>query len=182
MNSYQGHFLVATPHQLDPNFVKTVILVVDHHPRGAFGVIVNDARAMRSLLRLGSVGRRFSERFRPAYGGPVTGPLMAVHMNESSGERQLLPGVFFSGKRKVVLKLIWQTEQPCKVFIGYAGWGPRQLDFEVERGMWRVVPATPEQIFSETDDLWERLSWQASRRQLRSLFHIRHIPAYPGLN
>ena len=41
MKSLQGYFLVATPHQLDPNFVETVILVVEHADRGAFGVIVN---------------------------------------------------------------------------------------------------------------------------------------------
>ena len=44
MNSFQGHFLVAAPHQLDPNFVKAAILVVEHTDRGAFGVIVNGAQ------------------------------------------------------------------------------------------------------------------------------------------
>jgi putative transcriptional regulator len=107
---------------------------------------------------------------------------MAVHTNASLGERQFLPGVFFSGKEKNVLALMWQAEQPCKILMGYAGWGPGQLNYEVEQGVWRVVPATPEQIFSENSDLWERLSRQASRMQLRLMFNIKHIPANPLLN
>ena len=182
MNSFQGHYLVAAPHQLDPNFVKAAILVVEHTDRGAFGVIVNGAsEESRRLPQRNS--RRFSaEKVRFFCGGPVTGPLMAVHTRASLGERQFLPGVFFSGKEKNVLALMWQAEQPCKIFVGYAGWGPGQLDYEVEQGVWRVVPATPEQIFSEDSDLWEQLSRQASRLQLRSMFNLRHIPADPLLN
>ena len=182
MNSFQGYFLVAAPHQLDPNFVKTAILVVEHADRGAFGVILNDTREESSRLRQGNFRRRFSEKVRPSFGGPVTGPLMAIHMKASLGERQFLPGVFFSGTEENVLKLIWRAEQPCKIFMGYAGWGPGQLDYEVEQAIWRVVPATPEQIFSEDSDLWEQLSRQASRRQIRIMFNIRDIPADPLLN
>jgi putative transcriptional regulator len=182
MNSFQGNFLVAAPYQLDPNFVKTAILVVEHADRGAFGVIVNNTREEASRLPSGSFGRRFSSKVKLSFGGPVTGPLMAVHMNAPLGEREFLPGVFFSGKEKNVLKLMGQAEHLCQIFMGYAGWGPRQLDYEVERGIWRVVPATPELIFSESRDLWTQLSRQASRQQLRIMFNIKHIPADPLLN
>ena len=107
---------------------------------------------------------------------------MAIHTKAVLGERQLLPGVFFAGKEKNVLSLMGQTKHQCKIFTGYAGWGPRQLDYEVEQGIWRVVPATPEQIFSDTSDLWEQLSREASRRQLRTMLNINHIPADPLLN
>ena len=182
MNSFQGHFLVAASHQLDPNFAKVVILVVEHTKRGAFGVIVNGPSEESNRLKQRRSRRRFSEKVRLSFGGPVTGPLMAVHTKESLGERQLLPGVFFSGKEKNVLTLMWRAEQPCKIFTGYAGWGPGQLDYEVEQGVWRIVPASPEQIFSEDSDLWEQLSRQASRLQLRIMFNIKHIPADPLLN
>ena len=182
MNSFQGHFLVAAPHQLDPNFVKAAILVVEHTNRGSFGVIVNSDGEEHSRLQQRN-GRWCSpEKPNFFFGGPVTGPLMAVHTKAALGERQLLPGVFFSGQERNVLTLMRQTGQPCKIFSGYAGWGPGQLDYEVEQGIWRVVPATPEQIFSEDDELWERLSKQASRRQLRIMFNIKHIPADPLLN
>jgi putative transcriptional regulator len=90
--------------------------------------------------------------------------------------------VFFAGKEKNVLALMGYTKHPCKVFTGYAGWGPGQLDYEVEQGIWRVVPATPEQIFSDGRNLWEQLFREVSRWQLQTIFNIKHIPADPLLN
>jgi putative transcriptional regulator len=182
MESLQGHFLIAAPHQLDPNFVRAVILVIEHTHRAAFGVIVNGPSEESCRLQHRISRRRSLGRVRLSCGGPVTGPLMAVHTQASLGERQLLPEVFFSGQKKNVRTLIWRAERPCKIFAGYAGWAPGQLEYEVEQGVWRVVPATPEQIFAEDCDLWEQLSRQASRLQLRIMFNIKHIPADPLLN
>jgi putative transcriptional regulator len=182
MHSLQGDFLVAAPHQLDPNFAGMVILVIEHSDDGAFGVIVNCPREVSGRLQQCNFGRRSSQRVRFSFGGPVTGPLTAVHGSASLGERQLLPGMYFSGKRKNVLKLLRKAEQPLKIFTGYVGWGAGQLDFEVEQGIWRVAPATAEQIFSHNEDLWEQVSRQASRLQLRIMFNLKHIPADPLLN
>ena len=65
MNSFQGHFLVAAAHQLDPNFARAVILVVGHTKRAAFGVIVNDSteehsRRQQCNSRMPSLERRRS--------------------------------------------------------------------------------------------------------------------------
>jgi putative transcriptional regulator len=179
MNSLRGCFLVAAPDQLDPNFVKAAILVVAHNDRGAFGLIVNgpSEEGRRRDSR-----RCFPEKVKLFLGGPVTGPLMAIHTKACLGEWQFLPGVFFSGKETNVLTLMRQAEQPCKIFFGYAGWGPGQLEDEVEKGVWRVVPATAEHIFSNDRNLWEQLAGQASRLQLRFMFNVKHIPADPLLN
>jgi putative transcriptional regulator len=182
MNSFQGYFLVAARHQLDPNFAKAAILVIEHADRRAFGVIVNDPCKESGCFRPGDLAGRLSSRIKLFFGGPVTGPLMAVHTKACFGEREFLPGVFFSGKEENVLRLMRQGEQPCKIFTGYAGWGPGQLEYEAEQGVWRIVPATPEQIFLTNSDLWEQLSRQVSRLQLRTMFNIRHIPADPLLN
>jgi putative transcriptional regulator len=182
MNSFQGHFLVAAPHQLDPNFIKVAILVVGHTNRGAFGVIMNGTKTECNRFQKYNLRWCSPKKLRFSFGGPVTGPLMAVHTKASLGEREFLPGIFFSAKEKNVLALMWQAELPCKLFLGYAGWGSGQLDYEVQQGIWRVVPALPEQIFSENRDLWEQLSRQASRLQMRTMFHINYIPADPLLN
>ncbi len=182
MNSFQGQFVVAAPHQLDPVFAKAAILIVEHTDRGAFGLIVSAPREAGRRLRQRDSRWCFRERFRVFFGGPVAGPLMALHTRAALGERQLRAGVFFSGKRKNVLALMCREVQPCKIFTGYAGWGPGQLAEEVEQGVWRVVPATPEQIFTEDSDLWEQLSWQASWLRLWTMFNIRHIPADPLRN
>lgn len=182
MNSYLGYFLVASPCQLDPNFAGTVVLVGGHTRRAAFGLIVNGSVEQSKRLSLRNSRWRRPERAKLFLGGPVTGPLMIVHANPALGERQLLPGVFFSRKEKNVLALIGRAEQPCKIFAGYAGWGPGQLEYEVRQGTWRVVPATPEQIFSDGRDLWDRLSRQAWRMQFRTMFNFAHVNADPLLN
>jgi putative transcriptional regulator len=182
MNSYQGHFLVAAPHEHDPNFVEAVVLVIDHTERGAFGVIVNGGSEERVCCKQLDLKKRVFERIRLLFGGPVTGPLMAVHTKALFGERQFLPGVFFSSKQSNVSALIWRREQPCKLLIGYAGWGPGQLEYEADQGIWRIVPATREQIFSDDSRLWKQLSSQAYKMQLRRVFNIKHIPADPLLN
>jgi putative transcriptional regulator len=182
MKSLQGHFLVATAHQLDPNFAQAVILVAGHTERAAFGVIVNDPSGKRGRLPRPEPVCFPGTKARLFCGGPVTGPLMALHMKASLGERQLLPGVFFSRKERNVLRLMWRGERQCRIFTSYAGWGSGQLDYDVEQGLWRVVPATPEQIFSDAGDLWGQLSRQASGLQLRTMLNIKHIPADPLLN
>ena len=112
----------------------------------------------------------------------MTGPLMAVHTDESFAEIEVLPGVFFAGREKNVLALMRSREQPCKVFTGYTGWGPGQLEHEVEDGIWRAIPATAVKIFSNADNLWEGLLRQAFDSLLRVMCNIKHIPSDASLN
>ncbi len=179
MYSFQGHFLVAARHQHDPNLVETVILVVEHSDRGAFGVIVNCPNERNQRQRN---EQPLSEKARLYFGGPVTGPLMAVHDDASFAEHEILPGVFFAGKEKNVLPLMRKAKQPYKVFTGYAGWEAGQLEYEIEQSVWRVAPGTAERIFSKSNELWEELSKEVMERQLRELFNVKHIPADPQWN
>ncbi len=182
MISLRGKLLTAAPTQLDPNFFKAVVLVVQHNDRGAYGLILNYPTSRPGRLEWRGSQGRCSRRAKLFWGGPVTGPLMAVHTNGALAEREILPGIYFSAKRKKVVKLLSDPTLPSKFFVGYAGWGPQQLDCAVERGIWRVVPAAPEQIFSDGSGLWERLSRQASRLRLQLIFHVKHVPASPLLN
>ena len=111
----------------------------------------------------------------------MTGPLMAVHRDECFAEIEVLPGVFFAGREKNVL-LMRSGKQPCKVFRGYVGWGPGQLEYEIEYGIWRTIPATAAKIFSNADNLWERLLRQAFDSLLQVMCNIKHIPSDASLN
>ncbi len=183
MKSVQGHFLVAGPHQHDPNFVETVVLVVEDSDQGAFGVILNCPWERNQRFPPTSKTEwPLSGNARVYFGGPITGPLMAVHTDESLAEHEILPCVFFAGKEKNVLHLIRQTKHPCKVFTGYSGWGPGQIADEIERGVWRVVPATADQIFSRCYRLWEQLARKVLEIQLKIVLNVRHIPADTQLN
>ncbi|MGA2616088.1 MAG: YqgE/AlgH family protein [Thermoguttaceae bacterium] len=183
MMSLQGRFLVAAPHQLDPNFSEAVILVVQHADRGALGVMVNRPRDRQEVIsRQRSTRPRWPAGPRLYFGGPVTGPRMAVHTDELFSEIEVLPGVFFAGRKKNVLALTRSRERPCKLFTGYAGWGPGQLEHEVEHGIWRATAATAAEIFSSGDNLWERLLRQAYGSLLAVMCNIKHIPSNASLN
>ena len=97
-------------------------------------------------------------------------------------EIEVLPGVFFAGRKENVLALMQSGDRPCKVFRGYAGWGPGQLEHEVEYGIWRAIPATAAEIFSNGDNLWERLLRQAFDSLLQVMCNIKHIPSDASLN
>jgi putative transcriptional regulator len=183
MRSLQGHFLIASPHQLDPNFFQTAVLLVQHTPRSAFGLIVNGPNGKTGGTFWERVARQCGvEPMQLRFGGPVAGPPMALHTNKALGEIEVLPGLFFSSKKRHTSALIRKEDGPCKFLLGYAGWGPGQIEYELEQGVWRSVRATAELALSNREDLWEELSRQAFAHLLRSMLHISHVPASPLLN
>src|SRR4051794_21518657 len=97
MDNLTGHFLVASPHLGDPNFFRSVVLVIRHDEEGAFGVVLN--RPLPSTVgeiwkALGASG---IENEQPIYlGGPVTGPLLAVHGDVERSEGEVLDDVYYA--------------------------------------------------------------------------------------
>ena len=107
MPSLQGHFLIASPHLDDPNFMRAVVLMVQHDEEGAFGLVLNRPCEQR-------LAEVFTPEFcnecdceMPVYfGGPVPGPLIAIHNSEEFAEQCILPGVFLSARREAMDALI----------------------------------------------------------------------------
>jgi putative transcriptional regulator len=182
MKCLQGHFLVAAGRQLDPTFAETVILVIDHDARGALGVVVNRLSDHAASLLGSAAGGRRARKLRLYLGGPVTGPLMAVHTDDALGEQEVLPGLFFSAREENVRALVDHPRGPCKVLVGYAGWSAGQLDNEVEQGVWRIAVATAEQVFAPSDDLWRCLYRRAFPLQLHELFDPNDLSTNPSFN
>src|SRR5688572_22739803 len=95
VNSLQGQVLVASPDLLDPNFLRAVVLIVQHNEQGALGLILN----RRTHAKLKQVWEQVSpqpcesEEYVHA-GGPVEGPLMALHTNAELGESEVVPGLY----------------------------------------------------------------------------------------
>jgi putative transcriptional regulator len=178
-----GQFLVASPHLLDPNFVKTVVLLVQHTKEGALGVVINRPidKNVQDLWREIGGGPCLSQQ--PVYlGGPVPGPLMAVHGLAEAAELEILPGIYFSASKQNLDQLVAQTDRPYKIFIGNAGWGAGQLENEIEEGAWLSSPATPDSLFRESDDLWSLVSRHIGRTVLESMLNIKDMPEDPRVN
>ena len=91
------------------------------------------AAAQRRRPGQNKAGRRSDKKANLYLGGPVTGPLMAVHCDPALGEIEILPGLFFSGGEENVHAIMRRKGQPCRVFTGYTGWGPGQWSMKSTR-------------------------------------------------
>jgi putative transcriptional regulator len=182
MESLEGHFLLALPQLMDPNFVHTVVLIVEHGELGAMGLVVNrpTSKTVAELWR--QVGQGPCDSQKNVYlGGPVSGPLMAVHTHGELAETEITAGVYFAAKKNNLDQLV-QQDVPFKMFIGHAGWGPGQLESEIREGAWRAIPATLDDVFDDSEDLWQRLYREVERGLLPSILGIKHVPADPSMN
>lgn len=183
MESLEGHLLVASPQLLDPNFARALVLVIEHNADGAFGVIVNHpvGKTLQELWR--EVGSAPCHSEQPVYlGGPVPGPLIALHTNSVLAETEALPGVFFAAKKQHLDSLVLTEEPSYKIFIGHSGWGAGQLENELRQGDWRTLPATAELVFSTAGDLWETVLRQMGHALLKSILNLDELPPDPSVN
>lgn len=170
-----GKLLVAAHHLMDPNFYRTVVLVLTHEPDdGAMGLVLNRETGEAVADHLDDWGDLASPQGMVLYGGPVE-PDMAVGLARSSGDREaIVPG----------LCLVDLTAPPdpditaVRVYSGYSGWAPGQLEEEIGTGTWFVVDAAPDDPFAEADTLWQRVL----RRQSGILAMISTFPEDPTLN
>jgi putative transcriptional regulator len=181
MQSLAGQFLIASPRLVDPNFAKTVVLMVQHGEEGALGLIVN--RALETSVE--EVCEKLLESSCAAegvlhQGGPCGGALMAVHTHQSRSDIEVKPGIHFSTERESLEWLLRYNEAPAKFFVGYSGWAPGQLETEMETGSWLTVDADEERIFDGTgEELWTKLLTNAT---LGKWIDPEQIPDDPSLN
>ena len=181
----KGRLLIATPPLEDPNFDRTVIYVLEHHDEGALGLVLNRP----SLEELGDALQPWSEmQSDPSLvfvGGPVEpDALIAIARvreplaepadeDDDPGDRHLAPlsGDLASADLAADPLDVAGSISALRVFRGYAGWGPGQLDGEIEAGAWLVLDPEPGDLFTNApDDLWRvvlrrqpgRLAWLAS--------------------
>ena len=182
MDSLKGHFLIASPHLVDPNFVRTVVLLVEHNENGAFGVVLNRP-SERSVQEIwDEVAEVPCDCLEPInVGGPVLGPLLALHTQPMYSETEVVPGVFVATQRDHLDHIVRQDE-PFRVFSGYSGWGAGQLEAELKQGGWITMAADRRYVFAPADDLWHQASQAIARDVLISTLKIRHVPEDPSLN
>ncbi len=184
MNSLKGQLLIATPGMSDPNFARTVILMVEHDRDGAWGLILNRPTQLTvraaweqiSQSRCGAEGVIFQ-------GGPCTGSLMVIHSQAGNAQVEVCEGVHVALQVDQVERLVAQGAEPAKFVAGYAGWMQGQLEAELTTDAWFTSPATADLVFDDNEDLWDMLMvvrrWAAvGVRSLRAKL----IPADPSLN
>lgn len=182
MPTLQGQFLVASPYLGDGNFNRSVVLVIKHDEDGAFGLVLNRPTDSTVSDIWKVVAETPSDCLDPIYlGGPVSGPLVALHSLSSASEAEVVEGVFFSAHKDHLDRVV-RAQPPFRLFSGYSGWDKGQLDGEMEAGGWLTCPATAEFVFYKPDDLWEQLVRIIAREILAPAIKTNQLPSDPSLN
>lgn len=178
MTSLKGHLLVAVPKLLDPNFFRTVSILVEHTEKGALGLVLNRRSAITIKELWERVCKSTCEVEAPVQlGGPCEGYLTALHTNAALADSEVLPGLYFSQMPRRLERLVSRPEQPLLFFLGFAGWGSGQLEKELREGSWLTAPAEIGDVFRDHDEFWmeafRRLVGPGAARLLR----VKHVPA-----
>ncbi|MBM3564755.1 MAG: YqgE/AlgH family protein [Alphaproteobacteria bacterium] len=160
-----GQMLVAAPSIKDPRFQKSVIFMIGHDAAGAFGLIVNrpvGSGTLKNFLKgLGMEGGDKGGPLALHYGGPVEGELgFVLHTDDVLGaESRAVAGGYAWSPAPEVLQAASEGRGPRRLLfaLGYSGWGPGQLEGEIERGDWLIAPADEAAIFEiKNDDAWDK--------------------------
>jgi putative transcriptional regulator len=168
----KGKFLVASPKLAEPRFRETVVLLIEYSAQGAAGLIINRPTKVPLAEVLPSVPGLKDRADIVYYGGPVEGHrmLMLIRSREKPEESDRVFGnVYVSASTGTLERMLGshKTEKQLRIYAGYAGWMPRQLDWEVSRGDWLIVSADAGSIFEKkSSEIWRELFQRGSAIQV----------------
>ncbi len=178
--SLRGKLLVASPALLDPNFARTVVLITEHNEDGAMGIVLNrpsETAAAEVLPELAEIAGE-----EPVYvGGPVQPDaivLLAEFSDPEAAAWIVVADVGLAGAESDLDELAGAVRRG-RLYAGYSGWAPSQLEAEMELESWIVEPPLPAELFPDNpESLWsDVLDRKGGRYKL-----IARMPEDPSQN
>ncbi|MGD0980675.1 MAG: YqgE/AlgH family protein [Solirubrobacteraceae bacterium] len=181
MDSLQGKLLIAAPSLVDPNFARTVVLIAAHSDEGALGLVLN--RPLETpLADVAPVLEQLAEPGAVIHSGGPVAPESAVVLAEfadPSLAALLIFGDIGLPSATCELSDLETGVRRARVFAGHSGWGPQQLDEELEQEAWFVGQLAP-------DELWlgdSTLLWSTTLSRKGGAFALlARMPADPSVN
>lgn len=173
-----GKILVANPDLPDPIFAKSVILLVRYNKTGALGLMVNHQTKVpisRALSKLEGAAGHSDPVF---LGGPVeldTVFALARAPQKPEGATELFGDLYFIQSKSALEKALGGPSNPngLRIYIGYCGWSPHQLESEVRLGSWYIFNRNAALAFdAKPETLWSRLVSRAEQQIVRFDFPI----------
>jgi putative transcriptional regulator len=144
--------IVASEELRDPNFKDSVVLVMNNIGVAPAGVIVNKPTRLTVSSLFPDMERLAALHDKLYFGGPVEIASVSFLFRADAPPEHATPvldGVYFSTNAELLRKLLARDKpmEGLRIFVGYSGWGPGQLQNEIARGDWKLAPANPDAIF-----------------------------------
>lgn len=159
----KGILLVASPNLNDPNFAQTVVLLIGYGDAGAIGVVINRPTAMPVSTLLPNFKQLATIDAKVLIGGPVglnTVRLLVHNGPAVQGSLQVFPGAYLVETQELLKKLLASRgkDTQLRFYAGYAGWGPGQLEAEVQHGDWYLWAPDAKTVFDKpAANIWPDL-------------------------
>lgn len=208
IDSLTGKLLIASSLVTDPMYAGGVCLVVHQDENEVIGVMLN--RPLRptpeALATMqGEDPENPSENPTPEaptnqrlrstdvpvgpnpwgmlhFGGPLSGPVVAIHPRSELGDVETGQGIFVAAQKQHLEHLVREQEGQCRLIVGHLGWETEQLQSEIEQGIWHIVPATVETVFSPAQEMWPRIIRHATSCSLARWIGVKHFSPIPEIN
>ncbi len=179
----EGQALVASPFLMDPNFHRTLVYIVKHDDEGAYGLILNRPLDVPLSVLMKKVLNKPIETDEFIYhGGPVEGPVVVIHEQPTPNVTVYEPGVYLTSDKDEFAAICRQKNYRFRVFNGYAGWAPGQLEDELKQGGWLVLKITKEDIFANSEEIWQTAVRKIGHSILIDSLNVPHVPSDPSVN
>lgn len=180
----QGDLLVASELLEETPFARTVVYVLQDDTAGSFGVVLNRPadKQLRAAWTAASGINLAEDDPHLLSGGPLGGPVFALHAQQQLGEIAVTNGIFLSATAESIGQLVKQHEEPYRICLGVVGWKPGQLREELARHAWYRLPASPGIVFDQSGLLWEKSLLSFGQQTLRDILSLGDLPPNPERN
>ncbi len=201
-----GNLLVASSLATDPVYSRGVCLVVHQDESNVIGVILNrpltpSPEALLEMLSEESGNRLSQYREDPErenskerssdhdqssgflhFGGPRSGPVVAIHQTSQYAEAETGAGIYLAAQKQHLEELVRDHPAPYRLIVGHLGWELAELASEFHQGLWHIVPATTDAVFSTASEMWPSLIRRATSGSLAQWLGIRDVVGAGDLN
>ncbi len=178
----KGRLLISEPFLPDPNFERTVVLLCEHNEEGSFGFVLNKP----SILKVNEVMEDITGLDNVVFvGGPVQqDTLHFIHRNAGlENAVEIVDRIFWGGafeKLMLLCETHQSTPKDIRFFLGYSGWGPGQLEAELEQDSWIVCDYVTDQLLFDTGS---EIMWRKALENMGGRFSVySNYPVDPRLN
>lgn len=164
-----GTVLVASPRLSHTPMAEAVVLVVQDSDEGVFGVRLNANATSQQVSDFQERSQLRSQRDSLMIGGPLNGPVMALHQNENLAEVELRDGVFVSCSQDALQMLVDEEENdannrslipmndspaPYRIVLGMAAWQTPQIHAEIDAALWYPIEGDADIVFEKSELMW----------------------------